>query len=122
VSRVYIFELPFDYTLYITSTELLFWGALLVIVFTLIIKSFFIKVQGGREGLVGQKAVALSDFTRADDKFAGQVQCMGEIWAAKSCFPMKKGNCSTVSQSEGLILSLCCKNDRMSNDDNNDMN
>lgn len=118
VNRVYMFELPFDYTMYITSTELLFWGALIIIVVALVIKSFFIKVQGGREGLVNQKAVALADFSRVNDKYTGQVLCMGEIWAAKSCFPMKKGERSKVSHSEGMMLSLCCKHDRMNNDEN----
>jgi membrane protein implicated in regulation of membrane protease activity len=109
MSRIFIFELPFNYTLYLSSTELLFWGLILCIVFVLIIKSFFMKVQGGREGLVGKSVVALDDFSRVGENYEGQVFCVGEIWSAKADIPIQKGYRSTVSSSEGLKLFINTK-------------
>jgi len=106
MNRIFTFELPFDYAFYLTPKELFFWGALLLVVIVLIVKSFFIKVQGGREGLANQKVVVLSDFSMKNEKYEGQVLCMGEIWNGRSDFPLKKGDRSVVSYSKGLMLFL----------------
>ena len=106
MSRVYIFKLPFDYTLSLSTTELIVWGSVLLVVLVLIVKSFFIEVGGGREGLVGQSASAIDDFSEKDEFYEGNVMCMGEIWTAKANIPIKKGDRSIVFKSEGLILFL----------------
>ena len=110
MSRIFIFKLPFDYTMYLSSTELYFWGAVLLIILILTIKSFFIKVQSGREGFAGQKTKALGDFSKNGEVYEGQVLCMGEIWAAKADYPIMKGDKSIVSSSIGLVLFLCKSN------------
>jgi len=104
--RVYIIELPFEYTLNLTTTDLILGGALLLFILMLTVKSFFIKVQGGSEGLVNQRVVALGDFLGKGEIFEGQVLCMGERWIARADFPVKKDDCLFVSHSEGLILFL----------------
>ncbi|MCL2767862.1 MAG: NfeD family protein [Synergistaceae bacterium] len=107
MSRIFIFQLPFDYTLRLTSTEMFFWGALLLIILVLSIKSLFVKVQGGSEGLVGQNVIALGDFSEKGESYEGQVLCMSEIWTAIADFQVKKGDRFMVSRSEGLTLYLC---------------
>jgi len=104
--KIFIFELPFDYTLRLSSMEILFMGVLLLIIFILTVKSFFIKVQGGSEGLVNQSVVALGDFSEKGEIYEGQVLCMGERWIARADFPVKKDDRLIVSYSEGLILFL----------------
>jgi len=104
--RIFTFELPYDYTLRLTSMELFFWGALLLIILVLSLKSFFVKVQGGSEGLVGQNVTALVDFSKIGETYEGQVLCMGEIWKAIADFQVSKGDRFMVSYSEGLTLFL----------------
>ena len=104
--RIFTFELPFDYILRLTLMELFFWGALLLIILLLTAKSFFVKVQGGREGLIGQSVVALGDFPRKGEAYEGLVLCMGEIWAARAAFPVMKDDRLKVSSCEGLVLFL----------------
>jgi len=116
MSRLFILELPYNYTIYLSQRELIFWILVTCVIFALIIKSFFVKVQGGREGLIGQNVAALNDFSREDDIYIGQVLCMGEIWTAKADFPIKKGTRLFVSSSEKLVLFLS-KHDSVNNDD-----
>ena len=117
MKKVFVFELPFDYTLNLTTMELLFWGLVILVILIFTIKSFFLEVRGGREGLSGQSVVALEDFLRKDEIYEGKVQCMGEIWIARADFSLKKGDRSIVSKSEGLILFLN-KNDDANNQQN----
>ena len=116
MSRVFVLELPYNNILFFSQRELMFWGIVLCVIIVLIIKSFFVKVQGGREGIIGQNTVALNDFSRNGDIYKGQVLCMGEIWTAKADFPIMKGSRSKVSGSEKLVLSLR-KYDSVNNDD-----
>ena len=106
MSRVFIFELPFEYTMYFSMKELIFWGALFLLILLLTAKSFFIKVQGGREGIIGQSVIALGDFPEKGEAYEGQVLCMGEIWAARAEYPVKKDDRLMVSSCEGLMLFL----------------
>ena len=122
MNRIYAFDLPFDYTLFLTQNELFFWGVVLFIIFALIVKSFFTEVRGGREGMSGQKVAALGDFAKNGENYKGLVLCMGEIWSAKADFPMKKGDRSAVFDSIGLVLFLSKKQWRKNSVDNNDEN
>jgi membrane-bound ClpP family serine protease len=97
--------------MYFSSMELFFWGVVLLVVSILIIKSFFIRVQGGREGLVGKKASALAEFVRNGEVYEGKVICIGEIWSAKADFPVNKGENLVVSNSKGLVLFLNSKSE-----------
>jgi membrane-bound ClpP family serine protease len=92
--------------MYWSVAELFFWGTVLLIILVLTIKSFFVRVQCGREGLVGKKTSALADFSKKGKVYEGQVLCMGEIWAAKADFPVSKGENFFVYHSEGLVLFL----------------
>jgi membrane-bound ClpP family serine protease len=106
MSRIYVFKLPYDYTLNLSTTELIIYGLLTLVILVLIIKSFFIEVSGGREGLAGQTVSAIDDFSGKGEVYEGNVICMGELWTAKADFPIKKGDRSIVSKSEALILFL----------------
>ena len=110
MSRVFTFELPFEYTFYITQGQLFFWVSVLsvvsLIVIVLSIKSFFAKVQGGYDGIIGQNVVALADFSEKGGRYEGQVLCLGERWIAVTDFPVKKDERLMVSHSEGLTLFL----------------
>ncbi|MCL2147160.1 MAG: hypothetical protein FWH52_05065 [Synergistaceae bacterium] len=111
MSRVFVLKLPFDYTMYLSSMELYILSAvLLLIILFLTIKSFFLKVQGGREGVAGQKTKALGDFSKNGEVYEGQVFCMGEIWNAKADYPIMKGDSSIVSYSEALVLYIYKRN------------
>lgn len=109
VGRVFVFEIPFLDSFYLTQYELIFWGSLVVLLLFLLVKSAFVRVQGGREGLVGQKVHVLEDFELSDGAYQGQVLCMGEIWSAKTDKALKKGEHSSVASSEGLVLVLSDK-------------
>jgi len=106
MKKVFVFDLPFDYTLSLSLMELSLLIFVVLVVLVLIVKSYFIEVQGGREGLIGQNVVALDDFTEKDEFYEGKVQCMGEIWIARADFSIKKGDRLIVSKSEGLVLFL----------------
>ena len=106
MSEIFIFQLPFNYTMYLSLTELYMIGALLLIIIVLTVKSFFLKVQSGREGFAGQKAKALGNFLKNGGVYEGQVLCMGEIWNAKADYPIMKGEKLIVCCSKGLVLFI----------------
>ena len=65
------------------------------------IKAQLSKVKTGREGLIGEAAVARTDFDKT-----GKVFVHGEWWEAVSDGPVKKGDELVVTRVEGLRLKV----------------
>lgn len=57
--------------------------------------------QTGQEGMVGEVAVALDDFSET-----GQVRAAGEIWNAETDTPVHKGQKLKVTNMDGLTLKV----------------
>lgn len=102
--RMFILHLPFGVDMLISLTELIVLAALLALFTVLIIKSVFIGVKGGREGLEGQTASVTDDFLDG----TGRVMCMGELWRAKTAgmggASLQKGERVRVVDSDGMTL------------------
>lgn len=107
MARVFVLELPFDYSLYFTTNQLLMIGGVALFVLVLVCNALLLKVRSGREALKGQCVKAVEDFAFKEGKYQGQVICMGEIWNAQSgTTQLKKGEHATVSSSKKLLLIL----------------
>ena len=72
----------------------------------LVLRSERARVRSGAEGMVGQQAVALSDFV--DGK--GRVQLQGENWSAllEGAGSVKRGDSVVVHAIDGLLLHVRC--------------
>ncbi|GAB4332831.1 MAG: nodulation protein NfeD [Calditrichia bacterium] len=66
------------------------------------------KTVTGREGLVGEKGIAISAFRDG----SGQVKLHGEIWKAVSSEELRKGDEVVVEGIEGLVLKVKKHTDR----------
>ncbi len=58
------------------------------------------KAKSGKEGMIGQKGVALNDFNNGK----GKILVHGEIWTAVSLDPIKKDEEVTIKSIDGLEL------------------
>jgi membrane-bound serine protease (ClpP class) len=58
-------------------------------------------VVSGREEMVGAPAIAAEDFERS-----GQVKVHGELWAARSRAPIRRGQALRVTRIHGLVLDV----------------
>lgn len=77
----------------------LFLGFLVLLIY-LGIKSQFMKVSTGTEGLIGKNAIAI---TRIDEK-GGKIFIHGEIWYAVSDTTIKKGESVIVRKADDMEI------------------
>ncbi len=95
------------------------WGVLLPVALatagitlflvTGIVRSHRSPVQTGGEGLIGQQARAVDQFTPEDDRYCGTVRIHGERWRAVSSQPLKSGQTCDVENRDGLTLFVAAK-------------
>lgn len=62
------------------------------------------QVTTGREGMVGETGIAISDLSPE-----GKVSVHGEIWNAESDTPVKKGDAVIVDEVHGMVLKVKLK-------------
>ncbi len=75
--------------------------AMIWMMVSMALKSRKQRIVSGEEGLIGEKAIALENFSSR-----GRVQAHGETWHAISAVPVKKGQLLTVTGVEGLTLKV----------------
>ena len=78
-------------------------GLFFIFAMGMALKARMTKPTTGREGLIGATGIALN---RIDARHDGEVKVKGEIWKATSNESIKKNDKISVSNVDGLILSV----------------
>lgn len=92
---------PFQVDWRIALTVAIVTGAFFVFALGMALKTRFTKPKTGREGLVGEKGIAITKIAPE-----GEVKLHGEIWKAISDDKIRKGDKIKVIEIEGLELKV----------------
>jgi membrane-bound serine protease (ClpP class) len=76
-------------------------GGLVLLAAVLLLLSLKNRVVSGKEGMIGEKGIAIEDF---DEKGRGMIKVRGEIWRATSETKIRKDDDVVVRSIEGLFL------------------
>jgi membrane-bound serine protease (ClpP class) len=81
-------------------------GGITIFLTGIAIRTYRKKLKCGKEGMVGEKSQALSDFKFKEGLYHGKCFVHGEIWNARSKDKMLKGDSATVIKVDGIMLMV----------------
>ncbi len=80
-------------------TAALLSAAVVIGIVAMALKAHKKRVVSGAEGLIGSRAIAIEDFAAS-----GRVRVQGEIWAARTAQPVRRGDVLNVTGVDGLTV------------------